>query len=69
MLTKITWALNWPGEKIENLLADLAANYAREVLAAHGLVEIEIDHIIGLVLFVALIAAFGFLHQSSIHQP
>ena len=45
MLTKITRALQWAGEKLENLLADLAANYARELLAAHGLVEIEIDHI------------------------
>jgi hypothetical protein len=45
MLTKITRALNWADEKLENLLADLAANYARELLAAHGLVEIEIDHI------------------------
>ena len=45
MLTKITRALHWADEKLENLLADLAANYARELLAAHGLVEIEIDHI------------------------
>jgi hypothetical protein len=45
MLTKITRALNWADEKLENLLADLAANYARELLAAHGLVEMEIDHI------------------------
>ena len=45
MLTKITRALNWADEKLQNLLADLAANYARELLAAHGLVEIEIDHI------------------------
>ena len=45
MLTKITRALNWADEKLENLLADLAANYAHELLAAHGLVEIEIDHI------------------------
>ena len=45
MLTKITGALQWVDEKLENLLADLAANYARELLAAHGLVEFEIDHI------------------------
>ena len=45
MLTTITRALRWTDEKLENLLADLAANYARELLAAHGLVEIEIDHI------------------------
>ena len=45
MLTKITRALHWADEKLENLLADLAANYARELLAAHGLVEIEFDHI------------------------
>lgn len=45
MLTKITRALLWADEKLENLLADLAANYARELLAAHGVVEIEIDHI------------------------
>ena len=45
MLTKITRALNWADEKLENLLADLAANYARELLAAHGLFELEIDHI------------------------
>ena len=45
MLTKITRALNWADEKLQNLLADRAANYARELLAAHGLVEIEIDHI------------------------
>jgi hypothetical protein len=45
MLTTIIRALRWTDEKLENLLADLAANYARELLAAHGLVEIEIDHI------------------------
>jgi len=45
MLTTIIRVLRWTDEKLENLLADLAANYARELLAAHGLVEIEIDHI------------------------
>jgi len=45
MLTQITRALSWAAEKLENLLADLAVNYARELLAARGLVEIEIDHI------------------------
>ena len=45
MLTQITRALHWADDKLENLLADLAANYARELLAAHGIVEIEIDHI------------------------
>ena len=45
MLTKITRALHWADEKLKNLLADLAANYARDLLAAHGLGEIEIDHI------------------------
>jgi hypothetical protein len=45
MLTKITRALIWADEKLENLLADLAANYARELLATHGLFELEIDHI------------------------
>ena len=45
MLTKITRALHWADEKLEKLLAYLAANYARELLAAHGIVEIEIDHI------------------------
>jgi len=45
MLTKITGALQWVDEKLENLLADLAANYGRDLLAAHGLVEFEIDHI------------------------
>jgi hypothetical protein len=45
MLTTITRALQWADEKFENLLTDLAANYARELLASHGLVELEIDHI------------------------
>jgi hypothetical protein len=45
MLTKITRALNWADEKLEHLLADLAANHARELLAAHGLAEIEIDQV------------------------
>lgn len=45
MLTTTIKALRWTGAKLENLLVDLAANYARELLAAHGLVEIEIDHI------------------------
>ena len=45
MLTTIIRALRWTDEKLENLLADLAANYARELLAAHGLWEVEIDHI------------------------
>jgi hypothetical protein len=45
MLTTVIRALRWSDEKLENLLADLAANYPRELLAAHGLVEIEIDHI------------------------
>ena len=45
MLTTVIRALRWTDGKLQNLLADLAANYARELLAAHGLVEIEIDHI------------------------
>jgi hypothetical protein len=45
MLTTITRALQWADEKFENLLTDLAENYARELLASHGLVELEIDHI------------------------
>ncbi|MFY9985770.1 MAG: hypothetical protein WAM44_08690 [Chthoniobacterales bacterium] len=45
MLTNIVRALRWTEEKLDNLLADSAANYARELLAAHGVAEIEIDHI------------------------
>ena len=45
MLTNIIRALRCTDEKLQNLLADLAADYARELLTAHGLVEIEIDHI------------------------
>jgi hypothetical protein len=45
MLTTIIRALRWIDQKLETLLAHLAANYARELLAAHGLVEIDIDHI------------------------
>ncbi|MBV9877437.1 MAG: hypothetical protein JO025_22100 [Verrucomicrobia bacterium] len=45
MLTTIIRALRWTDEKLQNLLADLATSYARELLAAHGLVEIDIDHI------------------------
>jgi hypothetical protein len=45
MSLTIIRALRWTEEKLEHLLADLAANYARELLTAHGLVEIEIDHL------------------------
>jgi hypothetical protein len=45
MLTNIIRALWWTEEKLANALTDLAANYARELLAAHGVVELEIDHI------------------------
>lgn len=45
MLSNLLKAIHWTSEKLENLLTDLAANYARELLTAHGLVEIEIDHI------------------------
>ncbi|MBV8212038.1 MAG: hypothetical protein JOZ08_02285 [Verrucomicrobia bacterium] len=45
MLTQTIKALRWTEEKLENLLAHFAANYARELLMAHGLVEVEIDHI------------------------
>jgi hypothetical protein len=45
MLTRIIRALRWTDEKLENLLVDLAANYARDLLAAHGPVEIEFDRI------------------------
>jgi hypothetical protein len=45
MLTNIVRALRWTEEKLCNLLADFAANYARELLSARGVAEIEIDHI------------------------
>jgi hypothetical protein len=45
MLTNIIRALWWTEEKLDNLLTDFAANHARELLAAHSVVEIEIDYI------------------------
>jgi hypothetical protein len=45
MLSYIVKATSWTSEKLENLLTDLAANYARDLLTGHGLVEMEIDHI------------------------
>lgn len=45
MLTQIIRAIRGTEEKLDSLLTDFAANCARELLAAHGLAEIEIDHI------------------------
>jgi hypothetical protein len=45
MIKKFTEALEWVAGKLENLFRETGENYARELLAAHGLLEIEADHI------------------------
>ena len=45
MIEKFTGALEWAAGKLENLFRETGENYARELLAAHGLLEIEADHI------------------------
>lgn len=37
--------MKWIAEKPEGLLGGFGEDYARELLAAHGLLEIEADHL------------------------
>ena len=45
MLEKTQRLLTWIGDRIEDLLSHFARNYARDLLAAQGLADIEVDHI------------------------
>lgn len=45
MLQKMMAAMKWIAEKPEGLLGGFGEDYARELLAAHGLLEIEADHL------------------------
>jgi hypothetical protein len=45
MLEKTQRLLTWIGDRIEDLLSQFARNYARDLLAAQGLADIEVDHV------------------------
>ena len=45
MLEKTKRLLTWIGNQIEDLLSLFARNYARDLLAAQGLADIEVDHV------------------------
>jgi hypothetical protein len=45
MLQKLRQALEWLGAKLEHVFQQFGEDYARELLAAHGLLDIETDHI------------------------
>ena len=45
MVRKLLATLNWIGDKLEDLSEEIGAQYARELLAAHGLLDIDMDHI------------------------
>ena len=45
MLQKLREALEWLGSKLERVFQQFGEDYARELLAAHGLLDIETDHI------------------------
>lgn len=45
MLKRLISTLDWLCEKLEDFLRDFAANYARELLSAHGLIDVEVEHI------------------------
>jgi len=45
MLEKTKRLLTWIGNQIEDLLSHFARNYARDILAAQGLADIEVDHV------------------------
>jgi hypothetical protein len=45
MLEKTKRLLTWIGNQIEDLLSHFARNYARDILAAQGLANIEVDHV------------------------
>ena len=47
MLEKAKRLLTWIGDQIEDLFSLFARNYARNILAAQGLTDIEVDHIWG----------------------
>ena len=44
MLQKLREAVKWLGAKLEYLFQQFGEDYARELLAAHGLLDIETDH-------------------------
>jgi len=45
MLKKTRRLVTWIGDRIEDLLSHFARNYARDLLAAQGLADIEVDHV------------------------
>jgi hypothetical protein len=45
MLKRLISTLDWLCEKFEDFVRDFAANYARELLSAHGLVDLEVENI------------------------
>lgn len=45
MLEKTKRLLTWIGDRIEDLLSHFARIYARDLLAAQGLADIEVDHV------------------------
>lgn len=45
MLKKTIRLVTWIGDRIEDLLSHFGRNYARDILAAQGLADIEVDHV------------------------
>jgi hypothetical protein len=45
MLKKTIRLVTWIGDRIEDLLSHFARNYARDLLAAQGLADIEVGHV------------------------
>lgn len=45
MLEKTIRLLTWIKDRIEDLLNHFARNYARDLLTAQGLADIEVDHV------------------------
>jgi hypothetical protein len=45
MLNRLTSTLDRLCENLEDSVCDFAANYARELLSAHGLIDLELEHI------------------------
>jgi hypothetical protein len=45
MLKRLISTLDWLCARLEDFVCDFAANYARELLSAHGLIDLEVEHI------------------------
>jgi hypothetical protein len=45
MLKRLISTLDWLCARLEDFVRDFAVNYARELLSAHGLIDLEVEHI------------------------